>query len=53
MSSFFKKKKIIPHIKLSGVIENVGRLNITDFSGHEDIISKAFALKKQFMCCNN
>ena len=47
MFSFFKKKNIIPHIKLSGVIGNVGKFKQgIDFSGQEDIISKAFALKK-------
>ena len=47
MFSFFKKKKIVPHIKLSGVIGNVGKFKQgIDFSGHEEIISKAFALKK-------
>ena len=47
MFSFFKKKKIIPHIKLSGVIGNVGKFKQgIDFSGQEEIIFKAFALKK-------
>jgi len=47
MLSFFKKKKIIPHIKLSGVIGNVGKFKQgIDFSGQEDIITKAFSLKK-------
>ena len=47
MFSFFKKKKIVPHIKLSGVIGNVGKFKQgIDFSGQEEIISKAFALKK-------
>ena len=47
MFSFFKKKKIIPHIKLSGVIGNVGKFKQgIDFSGQEETISKAFALKK-------
>ncbi len=47
MLSFFKKKKIIPHIKLIGVIGNVGKFKQgIDFSGQEDIITKAFSLKK-------
>ena len=47
MLSFFRKKKIIPHIKLSGVIGNVGKFKQgIDFSGQEEIISKAFVLKK-------
>ena len=47
MFSFFKKKKIVPHIKLSGIIGNAGKFKQgIDFSGQEEIISKAFALKK-------
>ena len=47
MFSFFKKKKTIPHIKLSGVIGNVGKFKQgIDFSGQEEIISKAFSVKK-------
>ena len=47
MLFFLKKKKIIPHIKLSGVIGNVGKFKQgIDFSGQEEIISKAFSVKK-------
>ncbi len=47
MFSFFKKKKIVPHIKLSGVIGNVGKFKQgIDFSGQEEIITKAFSVKK-------
>ncbi len=47
MLSFFKKKKIIPHIKLIGVIGNVGKFKQgIDFSSQEDIILKAFSVKK-------
>ena len=47
MFSLFKKKKIIPHIKLSGVIGNVGKFKQgIDFAGQEEIIKKAFELKK-------
>ena len=47
MLSFLKKKKIIPHIRLSGVIGSVGKFKQgIDFSGQEEIISKAFSLKK-------
>ena len=47
MLSFFKKKKIVPHIKLSGVIGNIGKFKQgIDFSGQEDIILKAFSVKK-------
>ena len=47
MFSFFKKKKIVPHIKLNGVIGNVGKFKQgIDFAGQEEIIKKAFSLKK-------
>jgi signal peptide peptidase SppA len=47
MFSFFKKKKIVAHIKLNGVIGNVGKFKEgVDFSGQEEIIEKAFSLKK-------
>ncbi len=47
MLSIFKKKKIVPHIKLTGVIGNVGKFKQgIDFSGQEEIILKAFSLKK-------
>ena len=47
MFSIFKKKKIIPHIKLAGVIGNVGKFKQgIDFSGQEEIILKAFSVKK-------
>ena len=47
MISFFKKKKIIPHIKLNGVIGNVGKFKQgIDFAGHEEIIKKALSIKK-------
>ena len=47
MLSFFKKKKIIPHIRLSGVIGSAGRFKQgIDFSGQQEIIKKAFSFKK-------
>ena len=47
MFSFLKKKKIIPHIKLTGIIGNVGKFRQgIDFSGQEEIILKAFSVKK-------
>ena len=47
MFSFFKKKKIISHIKLNGIIGNVGKFRQgIDFAGQEEIIKKAFSLKK-------
>ena len=47
MFSFFKKKKTVAHIKLNGVIGNAGKFKQgIDFSGQEEIIEKAFSLKK-------
>ena len=40
MFSFFKKKKIVAHIKLNGVIGNAGKFKQgIDFSGQEEIIN--------------
>ena len=40
MFSFFKKKKIVAHIKLNGVIGNAGKFKQgIDFSGQEEIVS--------------
>ena len=47
MFSFFKKKKIVAHLKLSGVIGNAGKFKQgIDFAGQEELIKKAFSLKK-------
>ena len=47
MFSFFKKKKIVAHIRLNGVIGNAGKFKQgIDFAGQEEIIKKAFSLKK-------
>ena len=47
MFSFFKKKKIIPHVRLSGVIGSAGRFKQgIDFSGQQEILKKAFSFKK-------
>ena len=47
MFSFFKKKKLIAHIRLNGVIGNAGKFKQgIDFSGQQEIIEKAFSLKK-------
>tara|TARA_B100001121_G_scaffold186807_1_gene163113 strand:- start:7259 stop:8065 length:807 start_codon:yes stop_codon:yes gene_type:complete len=47
MLSFLKKKKIVSHIKLNGIIGNVGKFKQgIDFSGQEEIIRKAFSVKK-------
>jgi len=43
----FKKKIIVPHIRLSGIIGSVGKFKDgLNFSGQEEIIKKAFSVKK-------
>ena len=47
MFNFFKKKTIIPHVRLTGVIGNAGRFSKgMDLSGQQDILKKAFSIKK-------
>ena len=47
MFAFLKKKKVVPHIKLNGVIGNVGKFKQgIDFAGQEEVIKKAFSQKK-------
>jgi len=47
MFSFFKKKKIVSHLRLTGVIGNVGKFKQgIEYSGQEEIIKKAFSIKK-------
>ena len=53
MFSFFKKKKIVAHLKLSGVIGNAGKFKQgIDFAGQEELIKKAFSLKKAACVAN-
>jgi len=47
MLSLFKKKKIVAHIKLNGIIGNLGKFNQgIDLAGQQEVIEKAFLLKK-------
>jgi signal peptide peptidase SppA len=47
MFNFFKKKNIIPHVRLTGVIGNAGKFNKgLDLAGQQDILKKAFSIKK-------
>ena len=44
---FLKRKKIVPHIRLSGVIGSVGKFKQgLNFVGQQEIINKAFSIKK-------
>ena len=47
MFSIFNKKKIIPHVRLAGIIGNVGRFRQgIDLANQRDILKKAFSVKK-------
>ncbi len=47
MFSIFKKKKIVSHLRLTGVIGNIGKFRQgIEYSGQEDVIKKAFSIKK-------
>ena len=47
MFSLFKKKTVIPHVRLSGVIGNLGRFNKgIDLVGQREILKKAFSINK-------
>ena len=43
---FFKDKEVVSHIRLNGVIGNVGKFRQgIDFSGQKEIIDKAFSVE--------
>ena len=45
--SYFKDKRIVSHIRLSGIIGNVGKFKQgIDFSSQQEIIKKAFSVEK-------
>ena len=45
--SYFKDKRIVSHIRLSGIIGNVGKFKQgIDFASQQEIIEKAFSIKK-------
>tara|TARA_S200000501_G_C20671210_1_gene676416 strand:- start:12 stop:824 length:813 start_codon:yes stop_codon:yes gene_type:complete len=47
MFSFFKKKIVVPHVRLTGVIGSAGRFKQgLDLAGQRAILKKAFSLKK-------
>jgi signal peptide peptidase SppA len=47
MFSFFKKKIIVPHVRLTGVIGAAGRFKQgMDLAGQREILKKAFSFKK-------
>ena len=43
----FKKKKVVPHVRLTGVIGSAGRFRQgIDLAGQQEILKKAFSFKK-------
>tara|TARA_Y100001970_G_scaffold22732_1_gene26366 strand:- start:236 stop:1048 length:813 start_codon:yes stop_codon:yes gene_type:complete len=47
MFSIFKKKIVVPHVRLTGVIGSVGRFKQgIDLAGQREILKKAFSFKK-------
>ena len=47
MFSIFKKKLVIPHVRLTGVIGSAGKFKQgIDLAGQHEILKKAFSLKK-------
>ena len=47
MFSLFKKKIIIPHVRMTGVIGSVGRFKQgIDLANQQEILKKAFSYKK-------
>ena len=45
----FKKKIIVPHVRLTGIIGSAGRFKQWIFSGNKNILKKAFSFKKANM----
>ena len=47
MFSIFKKKKIVPHVRLTGVIGSAGKFKQgMELANQRDILKKAFSVKK-------
>ena len=47
MFSIFKKKKVVPHVRLTGVIGSAGKFKQgMELANQRDILKKAFAVKK-------
>ena len=47
MFSFLKKKTVIPHVRLTGVIGAAGKFKQgIDLAGQRNILKKAFSVKK-------
>ena len=47
MFSIFKKKKVVPHVRLTGIIGSAGKFKQgMELANQRDILKKAFAVKK-------
>ena len=47
MFSIFKKKKIVPHVRLTGIIGSAGKFKQgMELANQRDILKKAFSVKK-------
>ena len=47
MFSIFKKKKIVPHVRLTGIIGSAGKFKqVMELANQRDILKKAFSVKK-------
>ena len=47
MFSIFKKKKVVPHVRLTGIIGSAGKFKQgMELANQKDILKKAFSLKK-------
>ena len=47
MFSIFKKKKVVPHVRLTGIIGSAGKFKQgMELANQRDILKKAFAEKK-------
>ena len=50
MFSIFKKKKVVPHVRLTGIIGSAGKFKQgLELANQRDILKKAFAVKKSPM----
>ena len=50
MFSFFKKKEVVPHVRLTGIIGSGGRFKQgMELANQRDILKKAFSVKKYLM----
>ena len=47
MFSFWKKKVVVPHVRLTGIIGSAGKFKQgMDLAGQREILKKAFSYKK-------